>query len=327
MSNKQKRMFAILLLLLLLCGGGLWLADYLNNRPAEEGESEAVSLSAGLGAIVRMGTVSGRGGLNFLLQDGVWTVEGQEDYPLNTATVQTLADMLQNLTALQTLDSTRLDSMEAYGLETPARYVTATDEEGKSRAFYLGINLGGNNYLQVQGDSNIYTVSGTLESYLDYTLEELFLLDEMPSLTDSTVVSFTVSGLAEVTLTPVITESTDESGYVTSAAQWFSGETDVTEQETVAAAVKELKRLSFADNLDYSGSSEALAQYGLDRPAMTLRLRYLDSDGQPLDLTLTAGDMLEDGSYAVRLGESRQINRMEPGSLSALLQLAAAGLS
>ncbi len=325
MNKKQKRNLLLLLAAVVLCGGLYLGLRWYNDRPQSPAE-ETAALAGEMGEIVSLRYSNAEGELSFQKKDGVWRWEGDADYPLDTSKVESTAQVIASLTPMRTLDVQQMDSLEAYGLAEPSCTAQITDENGKTFSLSLGGSVSSSYYLQRQGDSTVYVVGSTLSSHLEETIEDLFLLDSIPSLTEHNLRSLCISGRVTVNLTPTATEQTDDSGNETTVVTWDCQGTDVTENQRIKDLLSQLKSLSFTGSLDYSGSSDATQRYGLDAPLLIITAVYQDEDAQPITLTLTVGRQQEDGSYAVRMGDSHQINRLSADALESALLLAEHGL-
>ena len=310
---------------MVLCGGLYLGLRWYNDRPQSPAE-ETAALAGEMGEIVSLRYRNAEGELSFQKKDGVWRWEGDADYPLDTSKVESTAQVIASLTPMRTLDVQQMDSLEAYGLTEPSCTAQITDENGKTFSLSLGGSVSSSYYLQRQGDSTVYVVGSTLSSHLEETIEDLLLLDSIPSLTEHNLRSLCISGRVTVNLTPTATEQTDDSGNETTVVTWDCQGTDVTENQRIKDLLSQLKSLSFTGSLDYSGSSDATQRYGLDAPLLIITAVYQDEDAQPITLTLTVGRQQEDGSYAVRMGDSHQINRLSADALESALLLAEHGL-
>ena len=109
---------------------------------------------------------------------------------------------------------------------------------------------------------------------------------------------------------------------------WSSGGTDVTGNETVQSLISAVRTLSIDKCVDYKPSAEAVSLCGFDAPAAAVTVIYRDDTDAEQTLTLTVGAAASDGaSRYVRINDDSTVYAMSADSLSAVLTVAAGGLS
>ena len=189
----------------------------------------------------------------------------------------------------------------------------------------------------------MYIVSGTLYDYLSTPIYDMCVLPELPVLTEETLNSLTIQGAVETTLTAAHNESvgtddaedTDEENAdeentdeeAASSVTWTSGETDVTDNETLQSLLDELSTLSFTKCADYKPSDEAVELCGFGSPTAVLTASYVTDSGTEGTLTLTLGTKNVDGdSYYARMDDDTTIYLLSASAVSALVTAASSGL-
>lgn len=268
-------------------------------------------------------------------EDGSWIWADDPEFPLDDSTITYIIQILQSLKPQQTI--TDGDTLEAYGLDQPSATLTATDAEtGETLKLTFGkATTDGTSYYMLMNDaeSPVYIVSDTLYNYLSTPIYDMCVLPELPVLTEETLNSLTIQGAVETTLTAAHNESTStdetdgEDGEETSSVTWTSGETDVTDNETLQSLLDELSTLSFPKCADYKPSDEAVELCGFGSPTAVLTASYVTDSGTEGTLTLTLGTKNVDGdSYYARMDDDTTIYLLSASAVSALVTAASSGL-
>lgn len=268
-------------------------------------------------------------------EDGSWIWADDPEFPLDDSTITYIIQILQSLKPQQTI--TDGDTLEAYGLDQPSATLTATDAEtGETLKLTFGkATTDGTSYYMLMNDaeSPVYIVSDTLYNYLSTPIYDMCVLPELPVLTEETLNSLTIQGAVETTLTAAHNESTStdetdgEDGEETSSVTWTSGETDVTDNETLQSLLDELSTLSFTKCADYKPSDEAVELCGFGSPTAVLTASYVTDSGTEGTLTLTLGTKNVDGdSYYARMDDDTTIYLLSASAVSALVTAASSGL-
>lgn len=268
-------------------------------------------------------------------EDGSWIWADDPEFPLDDSTITYIIQILQSLKPQQTI--TDGDTLEAYGLDQPSATLTATDAEtGETLKLTFGkATTDGTSYYMLMNDaeSPVYIVSDTLYNYLSTPIYDMCVLPELPVLTEETLNSLTIQGAVETTLTAAHNESTStdetdgEYSEETSSVTWTSGETDVTDNETLQSLLDELSTLSFTKCADYKPSDEAVELCGFGSPTAVLTASYVTDSGTEGTLTLTLGTKNVDGdSYYARMDDDTTIYLLSASAVSALVTAASSGL-
>ncbi len=107
-------------------------------------------------------------GMETVVEVENYYLEGYEDLPMNTVDIRTLATRCASLTSIDVVQRDTPDSdLAKYGLDHPIRVTLSVDEQDDI-CFLLGdiSPVKDYSYLQVEGDSTVYTVSsGSVEPY------------------------------------------------------------------------------------------------------------------------------------------------------------------
>lgn len=341
MTSRQKRtllrlLTAVVLLLVLLAA-----VTQVKKRREEQAQAAAASSAADTvtdaDAAYRSITYSnGTATLSFALnEEDVWYWADDPEFPLDQNCITGILNIITGLKPQQTI--TGGDALEDYGLDEPSMTLTAAGTDGKELTLALGNQVSGDSgsyYLLIDGDeSTVYVVSGTLASRLSSGIYDMMELPQTPVIQESSFRSITVQGAVETLLTPRVSGASTEAdssagGAEETAVTWQSGGKDVTDDETARALISALSAVTLDGCVDYRPTPAAASLCGFDAPAAVAAAEYRDDSGADETLTLTVGNLTTDGaSRYVRINDDTTIYSITADSLSAILSVAAGGLS
>ena len=341
MTKKQKKSLLILVGILVVLAAGL-LAVRAHNKAAEKkADADAASdtESSLTGADLKFSSISytnSTATLSFALdKDGNWYWTGDPEFPLDSDYLTKLSNTLSSLTPQQTI--TQGDTLDAYGLASPAVTLTATETDGTALKLSLGkaTTDGKSYYLLKDGDeSTVYVVEGTLYTELTRGIYEMIQLPTLPTLQVSQLTSITISGATQTALKATVSKAdssaADSSADSNSASvTWRDATgTDITGNMDMTDLISEICGLTIDHCEDYKPSDKAVSICGFDKPQCTVSVYYTDESGADAGFTLTVANKTADGnSYYVRLNGDTTIYAVKADSLTKLLSVAAAGLT
>lgn len=241
---------------------------------------------------------------------GNWIWHDDPTFPLEQSAMDELLALPAALDGGETV--TDGQELSAYGLETPAKYITVT-ADGEDATYYVGEETTDGRWYVLTPDGRVLYASAESKALLSRSIYDMAVLPQLPVIAPEQVVSVTI-------LTPERTVAflADEDGVRR------SGKRDVTAQ--TAALVEELGALTVTACVDYDPAEGAAAVCGLDERALTLAMNYLSDTGADKALTLAVGLPTGDGGRYVTLDGETTIYRMEEASLAQLLTVAETGL-
>jgi len=340
MNQKQKRTLLVLLALLAALVAVLLIVKAVNRRSAaaDAASSATAAQSAVTDASAQYTALTYSNGTATLSfdadKDGTWRWTDDPDFPLDNDYLTKLVNTITSLVPQQTI--TKGDTLAAYGLDSPSATLTATDSAGTQTVFALGSEVAGGSgsyYMMMNGDdSAIYVIESTLHDELSKGIYDMMKLPQLPILAEDQIVSVSVKGTAETTLTSKVTAAADSSAAssagTASSVTWTSGGKDVTGSESVTSLISELSALTVTACQDYKPSAKAVTLCGFDKPTAVLTVTYTDDSGEEQTLTLTVGGATADGSGEyVRVSGDTTIYSMGSDSLGALLSVAKSGIA
>jgi type II secretory pathway pseudopilin PulG len=343
MRYAQKRTLVILVVLVALLAAALLAVKAYNRRSAQKKADDAATSAAG--AVTSQSTGykaltynNGSATLSFAKgEDGTWAWSDDKDFPLDNDQITAILETISGLMPQQTI--TQGDTLEAYGLDSPAMTLTATADDGTETTFALGnaTSDGQSYYLLLNGQSSpVYIIDGALHTELAKGIYDMMRLPALPQPAEKDISAITVSGAAQTDLTASLETDAGASASASASASaapavtvdWRSQGANVTDNQDVTALVSEVRALSLAACQDYKPSDKAAALCGFDKPACVLRMDYTDADGkaQTLELTVANTTAAGDGRY-VRIKDDSTIYSIAAEKLTTLLSVAEKGLS
>lgn len=222
--------------------------------------------------------------LSFIKKNGTWYNKKDSEYPLEQTYLKNMASQFQNMQAVRKLENG--DSLEEYGLESPAYTIKVKDKKGTETTYYIGNASGENYYLTLDDKSQIYTVSSDIISNLSYSLKDMMKTDTFPELSTGNLKKVTVTNGSKKT---VYTKKSKNS------------------MDDIAGG---LGVFTFGDCQNYSVKEKELSKYGLDEKSrISVDITYKDtSTKKTKSLTLYIGAKdKEKENYYVQLKDSNMV--------------------
>lgn len=345
--KKKRGLFVILagvvlLCVLIVCYFALLKANSSEKETTEEETTQEEVATIASDDISTLTFEAGDQTVTFQKAEDSWTLEGQEDFPVDASKVDSVVSCLASVKADRTL--TDVEDPGEYGLDVPTNVIEVVKTDGSSEKITVGDKNSstGNTYICLNDDaSTVYTTSTDFGSTFSGGLYNYAESESYPTITSSTI-------------SKIVVKKDNNSYTVTnngkSSTGWYVQEEDNKKQEADSTQVGTLQStvagLSFAGYYNYNCTD--WAAYGLEKPKMTLTVDYTeeveaestddtesDSEANTNDtedssetttqavdkeLVLYVGNVNEtDGNYYVRLGDSSELHEISQASLETLL--------
>lgn len=340
MSWKEKRLITILsIILAVLCAAVLVVLSsrYRAARAAKDQNTVSPSdiAEAAQSEYVALSYSNGSTTLSFSLnENGVWTWDGEPDFPLDDTNIKAILTILNDLKPQQTLDMP--EDRSVYGLDAPDVSLTATAPDGAVLTIDMGNTTtdGTSYYAAINSDPvHAFILAGTLYQAMQTPIYQMCRLPELPELTESAISSIQLQGpqveqvdlegnSSQVRNSTVLTAEQSEDGGVS----WRSGGANITDAPSLRALLEDLEALKVAECVDFRPSDAAASFCGFQDP-VTLTVNYKTATGVESVFEMNIGTQNMDGTGRyVRFGDEPAIYLMELELLDPMMRLAYQGM-
>lgn len=331
---KKQRVLLIVLAVLIIALAGVYFALRGWNQTQEEGaEEQSVPVTA-LSDITALSITNQYGTYAFTKGEEGWSYDADSAFPLDGSYLDTVADVLSDLTAQRAFEEP--DALSGYGLDDPACSVSVQTSAGEQITVLVGNTVGSNYYAKTDASDTVYTISGDLYNALNYQLNDLVAVEDIPAAGEASLVSlqitrseesFTLTKQTEETQTaqesdpetsadPESSEAPAESTQPEVTYHWLLDGTEIEKGEVLSTALGELAYLGFDACYEYAPDETVLAQCGLDSPALRLVVTTQDNA-----YALSIGGTDEGGAYYARLNDDGPVYLLNADSAQALIAL------
>lgn len=309
--KRGKKLLILTLTLVIVAGAALAALKFIPDEEAEEVESKTI-FSLDSDSVTNLAWTYGGETMSFDCSGGSWVCSDDADFPLDVSFINAMVSALSEVTNSKTIEG--VEDPAEYGLDEPecSISVTAADE---TTTIDIGdaTSLDGLRYVSL-GDGNVYLVSSDLLTNFSYGLYDLVSKESIPDMSE--LVSFTVEGANGELVIEYLEDSglayTDRYVYFAAADGGYTA-LDTTLTEDLISLVT---GLTWGNCVDYKAETKTLMDYGLDSPAVTVTVDYIettevetnetDEDGEPVyetreeekSFTLEIGDYADSGCYA-----------------------------
>ena len=209
----------------LLCVGAYFGARYLGNVEENEETETFTATDFSVSDAIEL-IVSGDYPLNFTKDNDVWKDAQDRNAAISQSMVESLLTQIHHVTSDTCIENP--EDLGQYGLDEPSMTITVTLKNGSSIILNIGDANGmtGDYYLQVEGNTSVYTLSPSVVSAFEKTPEDFIEETETESETDS----------EHVTESAIETDSSLETGTSTETGGTLDTETSA---ETDSGVVEE----------------------------------------------------------------------------------------
>jgi len=314
---KRSKKMLLLLIALVLCVGGYYGVQLLGSDTASVTEETGVFAlnSHTSDDLTALSWAQDGESFAFTRADGAWSVTADPAFPLNQADVQSMADDLLALVGTRQLDG--VTDLAAYGLAEPTFSVTASWSDGTNTTYAMGDEtpFGDGYYIFLGQENIIYTIEDDIADIFDTTMNDLAVLETLPTVTAAT--RLTVGSSLDI-----VKEETSRT--INESELWYDSETgnalDVSKADELVAAAT---GISWDELAEPAASDEALTTFGVDEASATAITLY---EGETAVMTLLIGAQNDAGDYYARLPGSTMVYTIASSDVSSLLTASAASM-
>ena len=322
--SRGGRLLALLAVLAVLCGGYFVVTNMTQKEAVIEtgGSFEVAGLAPD--EITSMAWQNGDETIRLVRADGVWSLDGEANFPLKQDVADELASDIAALEATHTVTG-GADAAD-YGLDEPAFTVTVENDSGDTLVYQMGAknDVTGEYYLRFSENDAIYTIASSLAATFDYNRASLLDAPVIPSLDGAT--RLVIAGTDADVDQAYYADSTGMT--YTDAYHWFNVTADnvvkPSDADSVQALLTKISGIALTDCCDYNATEESLAGYGLSPARLTVEVEYVpdgaesETEYERFALYIGAQDE-ETGLYYAALPDSPLVFRVSADTAEALL--------
>lgn len=172
--RKQKKQFLIIICVLVLCMGGYFMAK---NMPKEEesavGAEKHTVTSVVQDDITEISYLYEDSIVELVKEDGVWKSKEDKSLSLDQTAVTTMLSYVCSITTDVVIENP--ENVDDYGLNSPENTICLTLADGGNIQLLIGdyLDITGEYYAQIAGDTNVYTISSYIPSYFHKSIDML----------------------------------------------------------------------------------------------------------------------------------------------------------
>lgn len=289
--KRGKKLLLLTLVLVVVAGAALAALKFMPDEEVEETESISV-LTLDAESITGLAWSYGDESLSFVCDGSVWSYSEDADFPLDTSYMSAMTSAVSDISAEKVIEEA--SDLAEYGLDEPVCSITVTAEAETTIDIGDETSLDGLRYVSI-GDGNVYLVSSDLLTNFSYGLYDLVAKETLPDMSE--LVSFSVERASGTLVIDYLEGSdlayTDRYTYFAEDGDgWLSLDSELAEN-----FVSQITGLTWGDCVDYKADLKTLGNYGLDSPAVTVTVNYIettevetnetDEDGEPIAVEMS----------------------------------------
>lgn len=310
-SNKLLILIIVLAVLVTAYGIIVYAAERNAEMAAKESEAQSIENTVKVITLNDIAKIAYNNGISYMsfLNDGEkWNYEYDSEFFVNQTKLDNFESGITGLTATRKISE--MDTLEAYGLETPLYSLEITDTTGNVQTLMIGNQIGSEYYAMVLGRNEVYTISNFIVSYLEYELMDFAAEITMPSLSADNVTYIKVYNGSTLEL-----KKNDDTW-----TYYSDGESGtVTNTAAITDVIETINGFTGGECQDYNCEEDEKAQYGLDIPYYEVTVNYTDDSGKTCEFKLHVGNSLESGDYYYYSNsESGMVGLVEASHVTAL---------
>ena len=225
--------------------------------------------------------------MRFIKDQDNWTLDQDDDFPVDSEQMTVLTDALSNVSASRTLEN--VDDLGEYGLLEPSNKITITQTSGDSTSITIGNtnSVTGDCYIYLNNDIKvIYTIDSDLATVFNGSLMNYAVETSYPTITGSNITDIKIESGERIDY--FANDDSSSAGWMITEADGQMKEAD---SEAVAALQSTIAGLTFSNYYEYN--CRDLSKYGLDNPYAVITATYSEQSQTEED---TAGTETEENA-------------------------------
>lgn len=337
-KNKNKLLLVLVAVLAVVCVlyfavGHLVTSSEAKKESEAAAEEEASRIRINQMEDVAQVTVdSTEGALTFVKEADTWYYDADRDFPVNQTELANIESAAGALEAVRAIEEA--DALEDYGLDAPIAEITVVDASGNSVEMYVGDATNSEYYLKTADADTVYTVSSSFVSQIqDKVLYDFVQVENLPITSAEKIQTMEIEfdgAVHTIERNVVENEETEEETEAETEVEeptwlYFIDDKqqikDPDANDTLGLNLAQaLVGMRIEDCVDYNGTEDELADFGLENPAMRITYTFLDDEEVLQSVTLYVGNTSEDATfYYVVSSDSKAINTISADSIDGIL--------
>ena len=273
-GKKLVKLLALVLVLGLCIGIYIWLDNYKAKEDGEDKKEETKVIIDSTGdKIVDIAYTHKDKKVRFKYdaKKEKWYNVEHKSWPINQENVDSMANSLIQVIATRTLETK--EDLKEYGLDKPDYIIEYKTKKNKTHKFNIGRTISGfGSYVNVDGKKGIYTIDDTVKLAFEYSELDMVEVESIPNITSS-LVNYVEAKGKEFNM---IAEYDGDITKVDSG-DWIIKKPYKKDVRGMISSFNEyfvhLESFAFSKCVAYS--PKKLDKYGLDKPELSLKIKYL----------------------------------------------------
>ena len=216
---------------------------------------------------------------SFTKEEGSWTYDEDEAFPVDDEKIQELLDVFSSFKAAFTIEDP--EDLSQYGLKSPECTITiGTGDTEYTICLGSTSTMDEERYVTV-GDGNVYLAAEDPAEEYETELSAFIKNDSVPEFGTVKEIEFSGSEEYEIVM--------DEQGTSYDPDDIYFTDGKALDTDLVNDYLDSMEDLQLEDYAVYAADDEDLYEMGLDEPIMSAQITYLDEDENENTFTLSVG--------------------------------------
>lgn len=288
MAKKKKKSSLVLLMIAMI----LMLAAYLlvvkindqkNSKEQAQEDTTINLIKMDKDSISKIEYTNALSKMSLVKENNVWVNQEDNNIPLNQSYIESMLTSVSSLTSTR-LVSKKNNNMKEFGLDKPAIQIVITNKDGKNTTINIGdkVLTGEEYYINLNGESSVYTVSSTIYTSFNYSKEQMIALETMPTITSSQITKVSIDNKTKDDFLVTYEDSNNSSSDVNHYFIKKPYKTNVIgDTNKLNEYFNNFTSISLSECVDYEGKN--LKKYGLDAPYSTIDIGYYEKKTEDVD--------------------------------------------